>query len=41
MEFGDIFKYWKVNEKLIETLSLDFAQAAHLLAKSIAKSSQE
>ena len=41
MEFVDIFTYWKVNEKLKETLSLDFAQAAHLLAKSSAKSSQE
>jgi hypothetical protein len=41
MEFVDIFKYWKVNKKLKETLSLDFAQAAHLLPKSNAKSSQE
>jgi hypothetical protein len=41
MEFVDIFKYWKVNKKLKETLSLDFAQAAHLLPKSSAKSSQE
>jgi hypothetical protein len=42
MEFVDIFKYWKVKEKLKETLSLDLAQAAHVLAnKSSAKSSQE